>query len=260
MRDRKGRAENPKREREYVRKQQKGQGNSAPIKVDRLKLAAGKHGYSLVRIPFFTKLRLIWRRRDFWTVRFTTNPWAPTDSSFLPSPNSRPKPCWGQSNCKIFLRAKNENHGKNDVIHRGCCWRFLGNHETAETPQDRRACAMIARKGHMQKMQHKHFSAGGRARGGRRWKKSLENPASALGMMWCITKGRANWMNLRKLRREHTLIFAHTQLLLRRHKVALRARRYGSGRVGSGHIASADPRCRLENDGTATSRMIPVWN
>jgi hypothetical protein len=146
------------------------------------------------------------------------------------------------------------------VIHRGCCWRFLGNHETAETPQDRRACAMIARKGHMQKMQHKHFSAGGRARGGRRWKKSLENPASALGMMWCITKGRANWMNLRKLRREHTLIFAHTQLLLRRHKVALRARRYGSGRVGSGHIASADPRCRLENDGTATSRMIPVWN
>ncbi len=46
-------------------------------------------------------------------------------------------------------------------------------------------------------------------------------------------KGRANWMNLRKLRREHTLIFAHTASSAERHKVALRARRVGSGRVGS---------------------------
>jgi hypothetical protein len=44
---------------------------------------------------------------------------------------------------------------------------------------------MIARKGDMQKMQHKHFSAGGRAGGGGGGgdEKNLENPVSDSGMM-----------------------------------------------------------------------------
>jgi hypothetical protein len=46
---------------------------------------------------------------------------------------------------------------------------------------------MIARKGHMQKMQHKHFSAGGRAGG--KMKKNLENPVSDSGLICCIKKG-----------------------------------------------------------------------
>lgn len=180
MRERKGRAENPKRERVYVRKQQKGQGNSAPIKVDRLKLAAGKHGDSLVRNPFFTKLRLICRRRDFWTARFTTNPWAPTDSSFLPRTAGQ-NPVEDNRIARYFYMRKMKITGKwRDT--QGCCWRFLRNHETDETPQNRRAYAMIARKGHMQKMQHKHFSAGGRAGGGG-WKKILKIPWAI--QAWC---------------------------------------------------------------------------
>lgn len=59
-------------------------------------------------------------------------------------------------------------------------------------------------------------------------------------------------MNLRKLRREHTLIFAHTASSAETQGgFASETIRIGSGRVGSGRIASADPRSRLENDRTA---------
>jgi hypothetical protein len=42
---------------------------------------------------------------------------------------------------------------------------------------------MIARKGHVQKMQNKHFSAEGRAGRGGEMKKNLEIPVSDSGMM-----------------------------------------------------------------------------
>jgi hypothetical protein len=54
-------------------------------------------------------------------------------------------------------------------------------------------------------------------------------------------------MNLRKLRREHTLIFVHTASSAETQGgFASKTIRVGSGRVGSG-----DPRSRLENDRTA---------
>ncbi len=58
-------------------------------------------------------------------------------------------------------------------------------------------------------------------------------------------KGRANWMNLRKLRREHTLIFAHTASSAETQGgFASKTIRVGSGRVRSDRLGRPEESLR----------------